>query len=155
LTTDDVSLFRDLGFLIIRPSNPFGPRQNFTGSQGVISTFLYKTLKGETLPVWGDGSAVRDYIYITDVADFFVIACLSKEVGIFNLGYGSSYDVNEIITKIFQVTGLKTNIQYMEAETFNIKQVVLNMIKTQKTFQWKPDVLPKIQTSSPKDYAAV
>ncbi len=130
----------NIPFLIIRPSNPFGPRQNFLGAQGVISTFLYKTLEGETLQVWGDGNAVRDYIYITDVADFFVIACLSNEVGIFNLGYGSSYDVNEIITKIFQVTGLKTDIEYIEAETFNVKKVVLNMTKTQQTLKWKPKV---------------
>lgn len=130
----------NIPFLIIRPSNPFGPRQNFAGSQGVISTFLYKTLQGETLPVWGDGSAVRDYIYITDVADFFVLSCLSEEVGIFNLGYGSGYNLNEIITKIFQVSGLKTNIKYIEAETFNVKKVILNMTKTQQTLKWKPKV---------------
>ncbi len=130
----------NIPYLIIRPSNPFGPRQNFKGSQGVISTFMYKTLQGETLPVWGDGSTVRDYIYITDVADFFVLTCLSKEVGIFNLGYGRGYSVNEIITKIFEITGLNTDIKYMDADTFNVKKVILNMSKTQQTIEWKPKV---------------
>ncbi|HFU76058.1 MAG TPA: NAD-dependent epimerase/dehydratase family protein [Arcobacter sp.] len=127
-------------YLIIRPSNPFGPRQNIKGSQGVVSTFMYKTLKKETLSVWGDGSTIRDYIYITDVADFFVLACLSKKTGIYNLGYGKGHTINEIIKKIFQVTGLKTDIKYMEQDTFNVKKVILNMEKTQEEIEWKPKV---------------
>lgn len=130
----------NIPFLIVRPSNPFGPYQSYEGIQGVISTFLYKVLRGEALTVWGDGSTIRDYIYITDVAEFFVMAGLSKVEGIFNLGHGIGYSVNDIITNIVQITGLKANVKYIDADSFNVNEVVLDISKVSNTFGWKPKI---------------
>ena len=51
-------------FCVLRLANPFGERQRVTGAQGAVAVFLDKALKGETIEIWGDGSVVRDYIYI-------------------------------------------------------------------------------------------
>jgi len=46
--------------VVLRPSNPFGPRQGHLGVQGVIPTFLKRLADGERIQIWGDGSVVRN-----------------------------------------------------------------------------------------------
>ncbi len=64
--------------IIIRPSNPFGPRQGHTGVQGVVTTFLNRILRKETIEIWGDGTVVRDYLYVDDLARLCVTAATSS-----------------------------------------------------------------------------
>ena len=52
---------------ILRASNPYGPRQGRLGVQGAIATFLDRLIKTEPIRIWGDGSVVRDYLYVTDL----------------------------------------------------------------------------------------
>ena len=58
-----------LNYVILRPSNPYGERQNPDGDQGVIAVFLGKIAKGQAIDIWGDGSNVKDYVYIGDLID--------------------------------------------------------------------------------------
>src|ERR1700722_7131414 len=62
---------RTRGFspVIVRASNPFGPRQAHSGVQGVISTFLRQILAGEPIEIWGDGAIVRDYLEVGDLSE--------------------------------------------------------------------------------------
>jgi UDP-glucose 4-epimerase len=56
-----------LDYRIIRLANPYGPYQRPNGVLGAITTFTYKALKGEEIQVYGDGSVMRDFIYIDDI----------------------------------------------------------------------------------------
>jgi UDP-glucose 4-epimerase len=65
-----LSLFKqlhNLNSVIIRPSNPFGSRQNPFGIQGAIPVFLGKILRNERIQIWGTGDVIRDFIYIEDL----------------------------------------------------------------------------------------
>jgi UDP-glucose 4-epimerase len=55
-----------LDYTVLRMSNPYGPRQPYDKGQGVIAVFIHKILSGEPLEIWGDGSQIRDYMYISD-----------------------------------------------------------------------------------------
>jgi len=59
---------------ILRVANPYGERQRAETAQGAVGVFLNRALRGQMIDIWGDGSAIRDYIYIGDVADAFVRA---------------------------------------------------------------------------------
>jgi UDP-glucose 4-epimerase len=126
---------------IIRPSNPYGPRQSYKGLQGVISTFLYKILTDQKLIVWGDGSAIRDYIYIDDVTEFLLHSIENDYDGIFNLGFGMGYSVNEIIHYIEECTSKKANVEYKNIEASNVTEVVLDNSKIKKVFKLRPKVI--------------
>jgi len=56
----------------IRPSNPYGPGQNFRSAQGLVAVAMAKIARSETITIRGDGSATKDYLFIEDFAD----ACL-------------------------------------------------------------------------------
>ena len=55
-----------LDYRIIRLANPYGPYQRPNGVLGAITTFTYKALCNDEITVFGDGSVIRDYIYIDD-----------------------------------------------------------------------------------------
>ena len=56
-----------LSYVSLRFSNPFGERQNTISEQGSVAVFLGLAKKKKSITVWGDGSVVRDYVYIKDL----------------------------------------------------------------------------------------
>ncbi len=55
-----------LDYCVLRLANPYGERQRTTVAQGAVAVFLHRALRNETIEIWGDGSVVRDYIYVSD-----------------------------------------------------------------------------------------
>lgn len=91
----------DLDYRIIRLANPYGPYQRPNGKLGVVTTFVYKALTDGRLEVYGDGSVVRDFIYIEDaVRGIKNIVDGEHDLRIFNLGSGKGTSVNEVISAI-------------------------------------------------------
>jgi len=126
--------------IILRPSNPYGPRQGHTGVQGLIGTLLVRTMAGETLDIWGDGSIVRDYMHVGDLAKLSVIALESKVCGVFNAGSGEGYSINQIIAMIRDLMEDELNVRYQEGRSFDVKEVVLDISRASAAFGWKPAV---------------
>lgn len=134
------ALKRNFSYLIVRPSNPYGPRQNYKGDQGLIAKLLYKGIIREDFTIWGDGSAVRDYIYIDDLVEFLKIAGLSKQSGIFNIGSGKGKSINEIIELLSEIMEEMPNIIYAEKNGFFVEKVVLDIGSLKERFNWSPRI---------------
>ncbi len=97
-----------LDYIVFRISNPYGERQNLTGTQGVIPIFLNQLQKNKPVTVYGDGSMIRDYIYVTDVADMIAkIFNIDHANDIYNLGSGQAISLAELMLKIQQITKQK------------------------------------------------
>jgi UDP-glucose 4-epimerase len=116
-----------LDYLALRVSNPYGVRQNIAGSQGVIPIFLNLIQHGQPLKVFGDGSMVRDYIYITDLVDMLVeIFDKPAKHQTYNLGAGSGQTIRELISVMKEVTGLKVEVENAPSRPTDVQQVVLD-----------------------------
>ncbi len=136
-------MFSDLYGLkptVLRASNPFGPRQGHLGVQGVIPTFLKRLVDGDPLQIWGDGSVVRDYIFINDLVKLCLLACDSQTVGVFNAGSGSGSSLKEIVETIARASGRQPNVEYLPGRTFDVKRITLDMTKSHEKFGWTPSV---------------
>jgi UDP-glucose 4-epimerase len=129
-----------IDFIILRPSNAYGPRQGHTGIQGIIGTLLYKYLQNETINIWGDGSIVRDYIYVGDLVQLCIKSGLSNINGIFNAGSGYGVSINELISIIQKTLDIKFKINYLPARKFDVQKIILDISKTKKAFNWLPEV---------------
>ncbi len=125
-----------LNYTILRISNPYGERQGHTGVQGVIGTFLQKILTNEQIEVWGDGSIVRDFIYIGDLAELCVSAIKVNNVGIYNGGSGVGYSINEVIETMRDVTGKSISPKYISSRGYDVPKVILDNGEAKKTFGW-------------------
>jgi len=126
--------------IVLRPSNPYGPRQSHTQLQGVISMFLGKYVNSEPLEIWGDGSIVRDYMYIDDLSKLCVKALESDLCGIFNAGSGEGHSINEIVTLIDSLFSEHVDVIYHEGRDFDVKKVVLDIRAVKSELDWEPMV---------------
>jgi UDP-glucose 4-epimerase len=126
--------------LILRPSNPYGERQGHTGVQGVIGTFLSNILNGDPVEVWGDGSVVRDFIYIKDLAALCRLAVQKEISGVFNAGMGAGYSIRKVTDVIREVTGMNFELKFREARSYDVLKSVLDTTAVSREFQWKPQV---------------
>lgn len=117
----------NLEYLIIRPSNPFGPGQNLYGKQGLIAVILGRILKGESVIVYGDGSVVRDYIYIDDFI-FYVKELIKKDVKneTINIGSGIGTSINQIIKIVEEVSGKKIEVENVQSRMDDVPKMILD-----------------------------
>lgn len=135
------SLNSNIEYNIIRPSNPYGPRQNPFSNQGVISVFLGKIIKNETIEVWGDGSIAKDYIFIEDIAEAIYKASISDKTSeVINIGSGELTSINEIIETIKEVTHKEVNVVYKTTNSFDVQHVCLDITNANRVLDFKPKV---------------
>lgn len=109
-----------LKYTVFRIANPYGDGQSLTKKQGVIPIFMNSISQNNPVTVLGDGSMVRDYVYVKDVAKI-IVESLGKNLkhSVYNLGSGSGSSVNEIICEIEKVFGKKIQKNFAEVpETF-------------------------------------
>ena len=129
---------RGLSPIIIRVSNPFGPRQGHTGVQGVVSTFLDRVATGKEIEIWGDGSVVRDFIDVRDLAELCVLAGTSEQEGTYNAGSGVGTSLNELLDVIRQATKKDVIINFKPARLIDVPISILDCSHAVREFAWKP-----------------
>lgn len=128
-----------LDYCVLRLANPFGERQRPDASQGAVSVFLDKALRGEEIVVWGDGSAVRDYVYVGDVAQAFCQAArYTGSRRTFNIGSGRGLSVNELISSIEAVVGRTISRRHLPGRPFDVPVNVLDISLAAAHLGWQP-----------------
>lgn len=131
----------DLPYLVLRISNPYGPRQNTLTGQGVIPIFLEKIRSGQPLTVFGDGSMVRDYIFVKDVADM-ISKCFTQQgkQEVYNIASGSGHSVNDLIDALERITGKKIAVEHKEKPVTFVDKIVLDPTRFIDDFGITPHV---------------
>jgi UDP-glucose 4-epimerase len=127
-----------LDYCILRPSNPYGERQRTDVAQGAIAVFLERALRGEPIEIWGDGSVVRDYVYVGDVAEAFVRAVSYEGAQrVFNVGSGTGTSLKELIEKIGALLGRKPAVDYRPARRVDVPINVLDSSAAARHLGWR------------------
>lgn len=115
---------------IMRLSNPYGPGQSVTGRQGFVAIAIGKILAGEAVMIRGDGSTLRDYIYIDDVSEaLHLMGTTQVGESVFNVGSGQGYTLNQIISIIGELTGKPVQVEYAGSRFVDIPASVLDVSK--------------------------
>lgn len=125
--------------VVVRPSNPFGPWQYPLTGQGIVATLLYKVLRADPVEIWGDGTNVRDYIYIADAVAGIVAAAIAGKNGeIYNLGTGRGVSINRLIGVVGEALDREVNVKYFSARHIDVKRNVLDASKLSFDTGWTP-----------------
>ncbi len=136
------SYFIQYGFKnysIIRPANVYGPFDNFDENNAMaIPSLIRRALNSEKeLEVWGDGSAIRDFIYCDDVARGMVLAVEKKINSPLNLGSGTGISIKELANTILQhLPNKNLKIKWDTSKPSGDKIRIMDM-KTAKKFEFK------------------
>lgn len=129
---------------IARLSNPFGAGQNPNGSLGAAATFLSRAMKSEPIAIWGDGSVVRDYIHIADVAEALARLSTLQNIAesgppaVFNIGSGEGRSLNEIVDIVRMLVGRELRVDYHEGRPFDVPVSVLDISRARAALSWAP-----------------
>ena len=127
-----------LDYLVLRPSNPYGHGQNLNGKQGLVAVAMGKLLRNEEIEVWGDGSAVRDYIYVDDLANI-VVKLIDENVHntTLNIGSGRGYSVNDVLAFLKIVSGKELKIVYKNPRPVDVSSMVLDTTRLKNVISYE------------------
>ncbi len=128
-----------LDYCILRVANPYGERQRVSAAQGAVAVFLHQALNNEAVEIWGNGSVVRDYVYIKDVVDAFLKAMdHSGSPRTFNIGSGQGHSLNELLEIIESLLGHTVRRSYTEGRPLDVPRNVLDISMARKSLSWQP-----------------
>ena len=120
----------------------YGPRQNPHEDSGVIAKFGSALLAGHPDTIYGDGTAVRDYVYIDDVVDAFVCASQPPPavMGTYNIGTGVTTTVSDVYRLIADAVGVSPPPRYCAVRTGEVHAIALDPTEASQELGWKPSI---------------
>jgi len=128
--------------VIFRLANVYGPRQST--ELGVIKNFILKLLAKESLVIYGDGLATRDFVHVDDIVNAITISFDKMCTGTFNVGSGRGTTINELASIIKSIALEKlhtlTSVEYHDGRSCDILHSVLDSTLLSTKFSWKPKV---------------
>ena len=136
--------FYGLNTCVLRFSNPYGPHLKMKKPEyNVFNYFIDLALQNSVLKVYGDGSQIRDYIFIGDVVDALLAAGISKAANgeVFNVGSGVGTAFIEAAKTIVKVVG-KGRIKQIswpeQAQNLETGDYIADITKIKKVLGWEP-----------------
>lgn len=124
-------------FLALRFFTVYGPRQR---PDLAIHKFARKMLRGEVVPIYGDGSSRRDYTYIDDVIEG-VRRAMDYERSpyeVINLGNSQSLSLLELIRALEETLGVKARLQYLPPQAGDVPQTWACSRKAEELLGFRP-----------------
>jgi len=131
-------------FLTVRPANTYGPYDNFNpGSALIIPALIHRLFAGENpLTVWGDGTAVRDFIYSGDVADLMILIVERNEKCALNAGSGEPVTIKTVAETVVkcarEVLGRKVDITWDTSKPSGEQYRTTSIEEARSRLGWSP-----------------
>ncbi len=123
---------------IIRPFNTFGPRLVYD----VIPKFIRQALRNENITIWGSGEQTRDFTYVDDMINaFLIMGSERKAVGqAVNFGTGKDISIKSIAEKIVRLTKTRAKIVYEKERPSEVSRLICSPARAKKLFGWEAKV---------------
>ncbi len=133
-------LLHGLDYTVLRYPNVFGPRQNPHGEAGVNAIFIGLMLEGKRPRIFGDGNAVRDYLYISDVVAGNVLALDKASGEMLNLGTGIGTSVNDIVRELKAIIGFREDAIHEPPRAGEVQRIYLDASRARRVLGWSPQI---------------
>jgi UDP-glucose 4-epimerase len=126
----------------------FSVYQGFSGAEehkgeyaNLIAQFADKLAHGERPDIWGDGTQTRDFTHIDDVVRGLELAADHELDGVYNIGTGESYSLNELVDRLNDVLGTAVEPTYSENTMTNyVHDTMADPSKMQAATGWEPEI---------------
>lgn len=122
----------------LRPANVYGPGQAERDGFGIVPACFGKILRREPLVVWGDGSAVRDFLYIDDFIALCLAAIAAPAPGwrVVNAASGVGTSLNTLFDTLEAVAGQPLPRRYDATRTVDATHVVIDASRALALYGW-------------------
>ncbi len=123
----------------LRFANPYGAYQRPDKGQGVVAAFCRHALNRVPLEIWGDGSVVRDFVYIQDAVDALVCALRRPCTGdVFNVGSGCGTSLVDLVSTLESIIGENLDVMNSSCRPFDVPAIYLDIAKVRRELGWEP-----------------
>ena len=126
--------------VVARLSNPYGPGQVNRRGQGLIATVAARAQAGEAIEIWGDGSTVRDYLYIDDAAEGLLAAGRLPGGTVVNVSAGHGLSTRHVVTDVLDRLGLAATVRYLPDRDAGVPCNVLSHARLRAHTGWQPRI---------------
>ena len=133
LDMEKITMQSKIDYTILRLFNVYGDGH----TSGVITNFKKNILENKPLIIFGDGTAIRDFIHIDDVVNGIIISIKSK-FGIYNIASGNGTSIGDLAKLFIQLSGKNSEIIHKSARDGEIIYSVANITKSQKELGFYP-----------------
>jgi UDP-glucose 4-epimerase len=125
----------------LRIGNLFGPGQDTVRPFGAVTQFTKSALSDVPILMFGDGSIVRDYVYIDDAVDALVRAGHAENASsVLNIGSGEGHSLNDIVAVLQKHTQKPIMVERRPARSFDVPVSVLDASRAWREIGWSPRV---------------
>ena len=135
LDMEKITIQSKINYAILRLFNVYGKGQ----TTGVIANFEKNTSENNPLTIFGNGTAIRDFIHIDDVIDGILLSMKSTS-GIYNIASGNGTSISNLAKLLIQLFEKNSEIIYKSARTGEIVYSVANIAKSQKELGFYPKI---------------
>jgi UDP-glucose 4-epimerase len=131
-----------MGYFILRVSNPFGPGQKFKKGQGLIPFVLDRATRRLPIQIFGDGSSRRDYLYIDDLIEAVYLSVVGEGdfQSIVNIGSGDSVSINDVVDKIEANLNYPIEREFVKPRATDVNVTMLDNTRARHLLGWNPKI---------------
>jgi CDP-paratose 2-epimerase len=127
--------------VVFRMSCIYGPHQHGNEDQGWVAHFLLRALEGEPITIYGDGTQVRDVLYVEDLVDA-MLGAVGRAGEVFNVGGGADNAISllDLLDLIEELHGVQPRIELAPERPGDQRWYVSNTEKLERELGWRPRV---------------
>ena len=133
------SEWKGLPFTSLRYGNVYGPRQDPYGEAGVVAIFCNQLIEGKQPVMYGYGSMIRDYVFVSDIVEANILSINRGDGGIYNIGTGAPTTVKELFSVLKKISGKKIEPELAPVRDGEISEIYLNCQKAKKELKWSSE----------------
>lgn len=126
----------------LRPANVYGPGQVTRKGFGIIPAAFQATLQDSPLEIWGDGTSIRDYLYVSDLVRLCELAIdrpMPAGMRAFNAASGLALTLSELLDRIESVTGKRLKRNHHRARSADVLRIAVDDSAARAYFDWQPE----------------
>jgi dTDP-glucose 4,6-dehydratase len=124
---------------VVRIFNTYGPRMKLNDGR-VVTNFIVQALKGQDITVYGDGTQTRSFSYVQDTVSGIVSLMESNHNDVFNIGNPTEITINELASKIIEITNSNSSLINKDLPQDDPKQRKPDITKARTMLNWEPKV---------------
>ncbi len=118
--------------------NVYGPGAGGGPGAGVVATFVERMTSGEMAEIHGDGRQTRDFVFVRDVAEAIVSACIAGPTCRVNIGSGTATSLNELLKIVAAATERPARATYLAPRIGEVRHICLDVSRAAQVLGWHP-----------------
>ncbi len=126
--------------VVARLSNPYGPGQVNRRGQGLIATVAACVQSGEPIEIWGDGTTVRDYLFIDDATTGLLAAGLLPGGMAVNVSSGVGLQTRAVVADVLAQLGVEHPVRFRTDKHAGVASNILSNVLLQTRTDWTPQI---------------